>query len=138
MKRRVGQETKAGIANIHLLYDIRLPDGTQLGDRPDLDAPTLVLPVSIRYESNEPLTVAFEFGSTLAQADVLSHLNQNSLHYSSAIWRSLDAATITTMLSSYRFGNRPLIEQIDPLPVAVSGNYVIFGFPLKAGQSCYR
>ena len=126
LKRRVGQETKAGIANIHLLYDIRLPDGTQLGDRPDLDAPTLVLPVSIRYESNEPLTVAFEFGSTLAQADVLSHLNQNSLHYSSAIWRSLDAATITTMLSSYRFGNRPLIEQIDPLPVAVSGNYVIF------------
>jgi hypothetical protein len=126
LKRRAGQEAKAGVANIHLLYDIRLPDGTQLGDRPDLDAPTLVLPVPIRYESNEPLTVAFEFGVTLAQADVLSHLNQNALHYSTAIWRSLDAATITTMLSSYSLGNRPLIEQIDPLPVAVSGNYVIF------------
>lgn len=126
LKRRAGQEAKAGVANIHLLYDIRLPDGTDLGDRPELDAPTLVLAVPIRYESNAPLTAAFEFGATLGQADVLDHLNQNALHYSTAIWRSLDAATITTMLSSYSLGKRPLIEQIDPLPVAVSGNYVIF------------
>lgn len=126
LRRRAGQESAAGVAQIHLLYDIRLADGSRLASRPDIDAPTLVLPVPIRYQKDEPLTVAFEFDVTLAQADIVDHLNQNALHYSTAIWQSLDAATITTMLSAYSLGKRPLIEQIDPIPVAVSGNYLIF------------
>lgn len=124
--RRAGKEDLEGVIGISLLYDVLLPDGTKAGGK--LDAPTLVLPVAIRYRKNESRTVAFEFLASQAQSAVVEHLDQNALHYSAAIWRSLDAATITTLLSTYTLGGSRLIESIDPVPVAVSGNYLVFRF----------
>jgi hypothetical protein len=61
--------------------------------------------------------------------DLVSHLMDHRLFYSQAVWRSLDPATIGTLLSDYvwQLGGktRRLIEIVDPSPVAVVANYLV-------------
>lgn len=57
------------------------------------------------------------------------HLEQNRLHYSQAIWRSLDPSTIALLLSGFTFEGRPVADQIDPNPVMVASNYLVFRMP---------
>ncbi|MBL8120164.1 MAG: DUF4056 domain-containing protein, partial [Anaerolineae bacterium] len=112
--------------SVRILFNIKRPDGTWASDLEDRLFFVLGNDIQVSTESNE--TIAFEFRTTLATSELLSHLEQNALHYSSAIWRSLDAATITTLLSSYSLDNERLIESIDPIPVTISGNYLVFRF----------
>lgn len=122
--RRPGKESESGVLEVNLAFNVEFPNGSWAADR--VNVPSLAVSVPIRYNKDQTETVAFELGASIAQADVIDHLKQNALHYSSAIWRSLDAATITTMLSAYTFNGRPLIEQVDPVPVTVIGNYLVF------------
>jgi hypothetical protein len=57
---------------------------------------------------------------------LVDHLRDNALHYSQAIWSSLDPATLTLALAPFTVGGRPIMEAIDPTPVAVAGNYLVF------------
>lgn len=125
LHRRAGKEAESGTLNVGLVFNFIAPDGTTAADRGYV-APIMAIMLPIEYRKAETSTVALELSASLGQADVIDHLEQNALHYSSAIWRSLDSATITTMLSTYEFGGRPLIEVIDPVPVSMSGNYLIF------------
>ena len=62
-------------------------------------------------------------------ADLVSHLLDQRLYYSQAIWRSLDPATIGVLLSGYTWRlngqQRRLVEIVDPTPVAVVANYLV-------------
>src|SRR5690606_9198311 len=53
-------------------------------------------------------------------------LDEEGLHYSQAIWNQLTAQEVAMTLGSYNLGGRPLIEQIDPAPRGVYGNYLMF------------
>jgi hypothetical protein len=61
--------------------------------------------------------------------DLVSHLMDHRLFYSQVVWRSLDPATIGTMISDYTWlmgGSwRQLVEIVDPSPVAVVANYLV-------------
>ncbi len=92
-----------------------------------LDIQWMALGVTVQCKK-EMVTPAFVLAPALGSNELLDHLEENALHYSAAIWRSLDAATITTLLSMYTLGSSRLIESIDPVPVAVSGNYLVFRF----------
>lgn len=93
-----------------------------------LDIPGgMALGVTIQCRK-ERVTPAFVLAPAVGSNELLDHLEENALHYSAAIWRSLDAATITTLLATYTLGTSRLIEAIDPVPVAVSGNYLVFRF----------
>lgn len=59
-------------------------------------------------------------------SDVTQHLQENALHYSQAIWSSLDPTAISLALAEYTFGGAPLLEAIDPTPLMVTGNYMVF------------
>ncbi|MBD5799425.1 hypothetical protein BHU24_04560 [Bacillus pseudomycoides] len=61
--------------------------------------------------------------------DLVEHLIDNNLYYSQAIWRSLDSATIMLLLSSCYYKKRLVTEIIDPTPVTVAGNYLVFRMP---------
>jgi hypothetical protein len=124
LRRRSGREAENGSLTLGLAFDVDLPGNISATAR--VDTPWLRVTLPIEFKAEEPTTVALELTPSFAEADIIDHLQQNSLHYSSAIWRSLDSATITTMLSTYEFGGRPLIEVIDPVPVSMSGNYLIF------------
>lgn len=62
-------------------------------------------------------------------AELRTHLEKNRLHYSQAIWRSLDASSIALLISGFTFENMPIVDQIDPNPIGVAGNYLIFRMP---------
>lgn len=53
-------------------------------------------------------------------------LNQNSLYYSQQIWLNADVHFLTLQLSPYSYGGRPVVQLIDPKPVAVAGNCLGF------------
>jgi hypothetical protein len=58
------------------------------------------------------------------------HLASNRLHYSQAIFRSLDSAQIATLLAGFgvRLGDRlvPVSQVVDPRPIRFIGNYLAF------------
>jgi hypothetical protein len=62
-------------------------------------------------------------------SDLVSHFMDNKIYYSQVIWRSLNPATIGIMLSGYswQIGGRarPLVEIVDPRPVAIVANYLV-------------
>jgi hypothetical protein len=68
-------------------------------------------------------------GGTESAPELLEHLNANRLHYNQAIWRSLDASTTALLLSRFRFEDLPVANQIDPNPIMVAGNYLVFRMP---------
>lgn len=124
-----------GIIELLLSFDGRQPDGKQWSEV--LDTGAMALSVSIECRK-EKVTPAFVMTPAIGNSDLIAHLEENALHYSSAIWRSLDAAAITTLLGTYRLGGQRLIEVIDPVPAAVSGNYLVFRFYGDLGTEAWE
>jgi len=61
-------------------------------------------------------------------AAAMTHLRENSLYYSQAIWKSMSSAALMAQLRNYAFRGRPLSEVVDCTPIAAVGNYVAFRF----------
>jgi hypothetical protein len=74
--------------------------------------------------------VLFELQPTVTTAELTQHLQDNRLYYSQVIWRALDPATIGVLLSGYTWPvggqAKPLVELVDPTPVAIVANYLVF------------
>ena len=123
-RSKEGQEGFEGTYKASILFNVYDASGrgTALGP----PGAVIHVGISIKIPANDAEVLVFTFEQMFTEGDIIEHLEQNALHYSTAIWRSLDAATITTLLSSYTFENRQLIEVIDPVPISVSGNYVVF------------
>lgn len=66
------------------------------------------------------------FSGVRASTDLIDHLNANKLHYSQAIYRSLDASSLALLLSPYSYTGKPLVQLIDPTPITISANYLVF------------
>jgi hypothetical protein len=75
------------------------------------------------------LTEVVTIGAPESGAELLGHLQQNQLHYSQAIWQSLDASSIALLLSAYTFESLPVADLIDPNPIMIAGNYLVFRMP---------
>ncbi|MGQ3889416.1 hypothetical protein ACQUW5_10335 [Legionella sp. CNM-1927-20] len=63
------------------------------------------------------------------ETELSIHLEQNRLHYSQAIWRTLDPSSIALLLSAYTFEGRPIADLIDPNPIMIASNYLVFRMP---------
>ncbi|MGW5637846.1 hypothetical protein [Streptomyces sp. NPDC003832] len=109
-----------------LCFDVVHPDGSRASSRADVPGLALTTRIDLRKESATP---AFSLWPAVAGQDLMEHLQENALHYSSAIWRSLDAATMTTLLATYTLNGKRLIEVIEPIPLTVTGNYLVFRYP---------
>jgi hypothetical protein len=71
--------------------------------------------------------VEFELsGGALATGRLLDHLGNNAYHYSQAVWQSLDAAVLSSMLENYTMNGKPLSRLLDFKPLGTSGNYLVF------------
>ncbi|MBV9126020.1 MAG: hypothetical protein JO112_21925, partial [Planctomycetes bacterium] len=86
----------------------------------------LTLPVNAGPNTT---TSVCTIGGTEAGPELLRHLNGNRLYYNQAIWRSLDASTTALLLSKYRFESQSVANLIDPKPLQVAGNYLVFRMP---------
>ncbi|MBI5406967.1 MAG: hypothetical protein HZA18_04650 [Nitrospirae bacterium] len=116
--KKSGKEDYEGTIDLGLVW---------YGDFPHLyDTMGAALTATIQVPKGVARFTAFEFTESIGDKDLIKHLNDNALYYSQAVWRSLDSATLALLLSPYTIENRPVIELIDPLPVMVAGNYLVF------------
>lgn len=73
---------------------------------------------------------------TLRRGDPMQTLKtllaQDQLHYSQVVWRAMDSATVALLLAPYTYAGQPLAQVVDPAPVGVTGNYLIFRMPWEA------
>jgi len=116
------------------LVEFMLTIGTQLADR--LDQPCMALSARIRVPGNAEEFTVFDFEAPFAMSRILAHLNQNREHYSRAIWSGLSATSIFSLLRPYTWKGRPVVSQVDPLPISTAGNYLVFRLhPSRNAQS---
>lgn len=69
------------------------------------------------------------------QRELVAHLQENRTHYSQAIFRSLDSATVVMLLSPFTWNGKALVDQVEPHPVSVAGNYLVFRAPIEQDES---
>ena len=74
-------------------------------------------------------TTVVTFGGVEAAAELLQHLNANRLHYNQAVWRSLDASTVALLLAGFEYEGQPVANLIDPQPLQIAANYLVFRMP---------
>ncbi|WP_419420870.1 hypothetical protein ACNVED_06115 [Legionella sp. D16C41] len=87
------------------------------------------LSIPIEITPNALDSAVCSFVTNESEAELRIHLEQNRLHYSKAIWRSLDPSSIALLLSAYTFEGKPIADLIDPNPVMVASNYLVFRMP---------
>jgi hypothetical protein len=59
-------------------------------------------------------------------ADVIEHLNAHTDHYTRQVLLKRNNPLVQRVLSNYSFEGRSLADQVDPEPVAITGNDLIF------------
>lgn len=85
----------------------------------------LSVEVSVKVDPGPPQSASTFTGGGV-RALLVEHLQAHRLHYSQAAFRSLEASDVALLLSQYSYAGRPLVSQIDPSPVTVAGNYLVF------------
>ena len=98
----------------------------------------LDVPISLRPAGlNTALQDAVTFSTMRAAPALVEHLEANRLHYSRAVFRTLDAAAIALLLGRFTYRAVPLSHVVDPQPVAVTANFLVFrmNVPLDAELS---
>jgi hypothetical protein len=93
-----------------------------LGTVMPLDVPIIIWGTNAPHAQQDVV----RFGGVKAQRELIDHLEANRLHYSTVVYRSLDAAAIAALLGPYTYRGLPLTQVIDQQPIAVSGNYLVF------------
>jgi hypothetical protein len=90
----------------------------------------LDVPVALRPMSG--LQDAVKLGGVAAARELVDHLEANRLHYSQAIYRGLDATATAALLAPYTYRGLPLGQVVDPQPVAVTANFLVFRVSVSA------
>lgn len=84
------------------------------------------LNLKVRLAADGADQEVIRFGGVRAAKELIDHLNAEKLHYSQAIYRSLDASSLALLLSPYHYEGKPLAQVIDPTPVTITANYLVF------------
>lgn len=69
--------------------------------------------------------------------DLAAHLRAHAMHYTMAVLRRADPSLLGYALSGLKAGGRPLLGQVDPVPIATSGNYLVFRWPALSGSAMW-
>ncbi len=88
-------------------------------------ATVLAVEASFVLAAGVPTDVLTFTGGGVLQR-LIDHLQENRMHYSQAVWMSLDPATVLLLLAGFSYRGLPLAGRIDPQPVTVAGNYLVF------------
>lgn len=119
LKRKAGKEAYAGeIFVTAAIYPYGTTGGATQGKG--------TLPLLFQVQANEMLVPVYTIMRTTTDAALAQHLEENALYYSQLIWRSLDPTELSLALAAYTIGGQPLMQVIDPTPVRIAGNYMIF------------
>jgi hypothetical protein len=79
--------------------------------------------------------VAFLAGDAAdRRAELLAHLQANRSYYTRAVLERLDAASLVLLLSGISWLGKPLVDQVEPNPIAVTGNFLVLRAPAEDGD----
>jgi hypothetical protein len=93
-----------------------------------------VVPLSL-VESTAMQKVAFLAGDAAdRRAELLAHLQANRSYYTRAVLERLDAASLVMLMSGISWLGKPLADQVEPNPIAVTGNFLVLRAPAEAGD----
>ncbi|MBT2305007.1 DUF2272 domain-containing protein [Variovorax paradoxus] len=79
--------------------------------------------------------VSLQTDEVSRQRELLAHLQANRAHYSQAVFRSLDSATIVMLLSPFTWNGKALVDQVEPTPLSVAGNFLVLRAPVEPDES---
>jgi hypothetical protein len=85
-----------------------------------------MLALFLQVQADELITPVYSLMRTTTDAALAQHMEENALYYSQLIWRNLDPAELSLALAGYTIGGQPLMQVIDPTPVMIAGNYMVF------------
>ena len=92
---------------------------------------TFAIPIAAAATTRMQRVSFFSGDSADRQAELLAHLQANRAYYTQAVLRRLDSASLVMLLSGVSWQGRPLTDQIQPAPIAVTGNYLVLGAPAE-------
>jgi hypothetical protein len=90
-----------------------------LGTVMPLNIPVVLKPVTVPR-------VVVKFGGVTASRELVAHLEANRLHYTQAILRGLDAATVAALLARFTYRGLPLGMLVDAQPLGITANFLVF------------
>ncbi|MCC2321253.1 hypothetical protein [Cellulomonas xiejunii] len=97
---------------------------------PSIDGPFWPVEFPVQVVPGHAPVPLFSLAPTMATPQLQRHVEDNRLHYSQAIWRSLSPAEIGALLADavVDLGNGPasLTRLVDPVPVTLAANYLVF------------
>ena len=96
------------------------------------------LDVPIVLQADERAREVVKFGSVARARELVDHLEANRLHYTQAILRALDAATVAALLARFTYRGLPLGMLVDTQPMAVTANFLVFKMNVSARRRARR
>ncbi|MEO9014987.1 MAG: hypothetical protein ABI275_06665 [Terrimesophilobacter sp.] len=63
--------------------------------------------------------------------ELFTHLQGNRAYYTRAVLEGLDAASLVLLLSGVSWLGKPLVDQVEPNPIAVTGNFLVLRAPAE-------
>lgn len=92
----------------------------------------LEVPLPVVVASGGGYEQAITFRRREAVKGLLQRLADDQLYYSQVVWQAMDSATVALLLGPYSYAGQPLAQVVDPGPVGITGNYLIFRMPGEA------
>lgn len=89
------------------------------------------IPLDLSAGTAPQKVVTFSTDQADRRRELQQHLQDHQEYYSRAVFQSLDAATLTFVLGRFQLNGRPLIDQVEPRPVTIAGNYVVLRAPVS-------
>lgn len=122
------EQTETAVAkHICVLLAFRREDASAPESEDDSLAFELVFPAQFVAESEERLSVrCADFTRSRSMAQLVRHLNENSAHYSRGLVRRRNSPLLAALLARYSWNGVSLLNAVDPDPIAVSGNNLVF------------
>ncbi|WP_025272644.1 hypothetical protein [Haloglycomyces albus] len=92
---------------------------------------TASIPLNLRHGTHMQ-RAAYLFGDDSdRETELMDHLQDNRSYYTQAVFAGLDSASLVQLLSGLSWQDEPLTDQIEPNPVAVTGNYLVLRAPAE-------
>jgi len=94
-----------------------------------------VVPIAV-FATSAMQKVCFLHGDAVGRrAELLAHLQANRSHYTRVVLGCLDAASLALLLADVSWQGKPLADQVEPNPIAVSGNYLVLRAPAEDDEA---
>ena len=126
-----------GIDTIHVARDSAAAGEGSMVIRYESDGQQSLAVVPIAVLATSAMQkVCFLRGDAVGRrAELLAHLQANRSHYTRVVLGRLDAASLALLLADVSWLGKPLADQVEPNPIAVSGNYLVLRAPAEDGDA---